>query len=209
MKKSSQKKRPLKAKDFVHSKLGSLAKLIKSFKNSKIAAKFGDSISSQCQSDTETREFLLRLLDATTKDEAGKSVFATQELKLPILQFLLERDFTNEEAPYLQQLIWNYSSARHISDALDDEIGEFFNLSDTRLQKFFETLLTHDIQSLRESALELLEVSWNRNRLRPWIVRRVAQYLSDNTNRSSLEGAYLDALVPLIRAKGSPSKKRK
>lgn len=121
-KKSSQKKSPAKVSDIVHSKLGSLSNLIKTFKGRAIAVRFGNSIAGRCQHDAETRVFLVRLLDAAAKDDVGKSVFASQELNLSILRFLLKDDFTAEEVPYLLQFICNYSSARHISDSFDAEI---------------------------------------------------------------------------------------
>ena len=201
-------KSPSKSRDFVHSTHGSLAMLIESFKGRGFAARFGSNIASRCRPDSETREFLLRLLDANAKDDVGKSVFATSELTLPILRFLLKDDFTTEEVPYLQQLIWNYSSARHISDTFDAEIDDFFSLPDGRLERFFETLLTHEMESLRESALELFEVSWNRNRLRPWIISRVAKHLEDHPQRSSLEDAYLERLLPLLKSKAKATKKK-
>lgn len=208
MKKSTRKPTASNTEDFVHSKLGSLSKLIKTFKNRGLAARFGSRISKECRPDAETREFLVRLLGAAAKDDVGKSLFATQELNLSILRFLLKDDFTSTEVPHLLQLICNYSSARNISDAYDAEIDELFSLPDKRLITFFDTLLNHEMQSLRESAIELLEVSWNRNRLQSWIESRVAEYLNDNPIRSSLEDAYLNGLTTKFGGKKTTTKKK-
>lgn len=208
MTKSKSKPAASKSKDFVHSKLGSLSKLIKSFKNRGLAARFGNRVSKECQPDAETREFLVRLLDAAAKDEVNKAIFATQELNLGILRFLLKDDFTSHEVPYLLQLFCNFSSVRHVADVYEAENDELFSLPDKRLITFFDTLLTHENRAVREAALELLDVSWCRNRLRPWIVTRVAAYLKENPERSSLEEAYLEQLTPKFATKVVAKKKR-
>lgn len=201
MKKSSLKRPAVKSNDFVHSKFGSLEKLIKTFKNRAAAGRFGSRIPQECQPDAETREFLLRLLDAAAKDDLSKSRFACQELNLSILRFVLKDDFTAGEIPCLLQLILLYSSVRHLSDSYDSEIDELFSLPDRRLITFLDTMLNHEMLAVREAAIELLEVSWNRGRIQPWIVSRVAEYVRDNPNRSSLEDAYLEILTPKFKAK--------
>jgi hypothetical protein len=196
------------SKDVVHAKLGSLSKLIKGFKNRPLAARFASRIAKECQPDAGTREFLVRLLAAAAADELGKSRFATQDLNLAILRFLLKDDFTSHEVPHLLQFLNNYSSARHISDTYDAEIDELFSLPDRRLITFLDLLLNHEMQPLRESAIELLEVAWDRNRLHPWIVNRVAAYRKDNPKRSSLEDAYLQNLIPRFEGQRTATKKK-
>lgn len=207
MKKPGRGKSKLVKEDFVHSRFGSLSKLIESFTKPSIAASFGERIADRCQPDAETREFLVRLLDASARDDVGKSKFANQELNLAILRFVLKQDFTAQEVPYLHQLILNHLSTRAISDAYELEMDAFFALPDARLRRFLEMLLEHETHSLRETGLELLEVSWERDRLKAWIPDRVAQYSKDHAIRTTLEDDFLDRLVKLAKT-GRASRKR-
>lgn len=207
MKKPGGGKSNLVKEDCVHPRFGSLSKLIQSFTKPAIAARFGKSIADHGQPDAETREFLLRLLDASARDDVGKSTFANQELNLAILRYVLKQDFTAEEVPYLHQWILNYLSARAVSDVYEPEIDEIFALPDTRLRSFLEKLLAHETQSLRETGLELLEVSWGRNRLKDWIPDRAARYSEDHAIRTSLEDEFLDRLARLTKSARNPRKK--
>ncbi len=207
MKKPGRSKSNLVNEDFVHSRFGPLSKLIRSFTKPAIAARFGKSIDDHGQPDAETRELLLRLLDASARDDVGKSAFANQELNLAILRYVLKQDFTAQEVPYLHQLILNHLSTRAISDAYELEMDAFFALPDARLRRFLEMLLEHETHSLRETGLELLEVSWERDRLKAWIPVRVAQYSKDHAIRTTLEDDFLDRLVKLAKT-GRASRKR-
>ncbi len=208
MKKSSRKAVASKADDFVHSKLGSLAKLVGTFKNRSIAARFGSRISKVCQPDAQTREFLLRLFSIAARDGAGKQLFESHEFNLSILRFLLKDDFTENEVPHLAQFLCNYSSTRHVSDLYEEEINELFSLPDRRLIMFFNMLLNHEMRGLRESALELLDVSWNRKRLQTWIVSRVEEYLRDHPDRSATEDDHLDVLTRQFSVKRKATTKK-